>query len=65
MAFDREGRLSYIAALEESVTRKIQELTAMQADKTIKYQHMQGVKDSIYRTKRQIAAVHEQLKLKR
>tara|TARA_B110000902_G_C14123138_1_gene518994 strand:+ start:739 stop:936 length:198 start_codon:yes stop_codon:yes gene_type:complete len=65
MAFDREERLSYIAALEESVTRKIQELTVMQADKTIKYQHMQGVKDSIYRTKRQIAAVHEQLKLKR
>jgi hypothetical protein len=37
----------------------------MQADKTIKYQHMQGVKDSINRTKRQIAAEHEQLKLKR
>lgn len=65
MAFDREERLRFVAALEESVERKIKELTAMQADKTIKFQHMQGVKDSIYRTKRQIAAIHEELRLKK
>jgi biopolymer transport protein ExbD len=64
MAVDREERLAFIAALEESVKRKIEELTVMQADKTMKYQHMQGVKDSIYRQKRQIAAIREELKLK-
>lgn len=64
MAVDREERLAFIAALEESVERKIEELTVMQADKTMKYQHMQGIKDSIYRQKRQIAAIREELKLK-
>lgn len=65
MAIDREERLSFIAALEESIERKIKELTIMQADKTIKYQHMQGVKDSIYRQKRQIATIRKELNFKR
>ena len=64
MAVDREERLSFIAALEESVKLKIEELTKMQADKTIKYQHMQGLKDSIYRQSRQISSIKKQLGIK-
>jgi|TARA_B110000908_G_C9974110_1_gene322520 hypothetical protein len=63
MDIDKEERLSFIAALEESVGRKIAELTEKQADTTIKYQHLQGLKDSIYRQKRQIATMREQIKL--
>jgi len=56
MAHDRQERLRYIKALEESVERKIEELKEMQAAK-IKYQHMQGTKDSIYRQQRLIAKI--------
>jgi len=60
MAFDREERLRYLKGLEESVNRKIDELNEMQKNK-VKYQHMQGTKDSIFRQKRLINKIKREL----
>jgi len=45
-----------ILAYQSSINRKIKELTKMQ-ENNIKFQHQQGLKEEIYRLKRQLAKV--------
>ena len=45
-----------ILAYQSSINRKIKELTKMQ-ENNVKFQHQQGLKEEIYRLKRQLAKV--------
>jgi len=60
---NREERMRYLKALEESLQRKFEELEQQQAA-GIKFQHMQGTKDSIARQKRLINSVKRELGIK-
>jgi polyhydroxyalkanoate synthesis regulator phasin len=47
-----------IRAYESSINRKIKELNKMQENK-VKFQHQQGLKEEIYRLRRQLAKVKD------
>ena len=47
-----------IRAYESSIRRKINQLSEMQSN-NVKFQHQQGLKDEIYRLKRQLQKVKD------
>tara|TARA_Y200000002_G_C22111940_1_gene427140 strand:+ start:81 stop:269 length:189 start_codon:yes stop_codon:yes gene_type:complete len=58
---DVENTKNYITALEKSVNEDIEELKKLQESNT-KFQNMQGIKESIFRKRRQIAKLYKDLK---
>lgn len=60
---NKEERMQYLKALEESRQRKIDELKSQQ-EAGIKFQHMQGTKDSIARQTRLINNIKRELGIK-
>lgn len=60
---NRQDRMNYLNALEESLQRKYKELEEQQAA-GIKFQHMQGTKDSIAKQKRLINSIKRELGIK-
>jgi acyl-CoA reductase-like NAD-dependent aldehyde dehydrogenase len=62
MAFDRQERINYLKALEDSLERKKQELIKLQEANT-KVNNMQGTRDSIARQSRLILKIKRELGL--
>ncbi len=56
-----DDKRNYIKALEKSVIEDIEELKKMQ-EKNTKFQHMQPVKEQIFKKRRTIAKLEQEIK---